>query len=219
MNSKAALRVSIVLFIAFSAPLFRAAAAPIAISGTAGMTSAVEARFQLSGSGFTAQSSTIDWRSPVLVCAQNSTCDVTLQVPASLDFQGIFPDTSSGSLNAVPADVLGGGLTFTGSVFIPPATINTPVAFTVPVTLTGSISGYRLVDCGPGGCALPDLVWNVAVSGTGRLDLSGFGGPPQDAFVTAGYTFTGTATPTPEPSSWLLLGTGLAAFAWRRRKN
>ncbi len=218
MSSKAALRFSIALFGTCTAAVaFSASAAPVAISGTAALAGGIDAQFQFNGSRLSAQSATIDWPSTVLVCNQNSTCDVTLRVPASLNYMGPVPAYSSGSLNGATADLLDGGLTFTGSVFIPTAASGAPVSFTAPVALTGNITGYAL-NC-TFECVQTGPLWSFAVSGTGTLDLSGLGVPPRDVFQIASYTFTGTATPTPEPASWLLLGAGLTAFAWRRRKR
>jgi PEP-CTERM motif-containing protein len=64
-------------------------------------------------------------------------------------------------------------------------------------------------------------LFDATILGTGSamaLYQGGFAGqPPTFGLLAFGYAFNGTASPTPEPSTLLLLGSGLVILAGRRR--
>jgi hypothetical protein len=187
----------------------RASAAPI--SGTASLAGSNSANFDFSGPNLTAMSSTIDWPSLVLVCNINAICDTTSNIPAAFNFQGFMnPGSSSGSFNGVTADILAGNLTFTGSVFVPDGVRD----FNVPVSVHGNIQGYNVnFRAGPP-FILGPLLWDLAISGTGTLSMSAFNlsGSPE-LFRSVEYTFSGDATPIPEPGSIVLVATAIAVLS------
>src|ERR1700720_2238513 len=164
-STKIASRASLVVFVLWST-IDRASAA--SISGTASLIGSNSANFDFSGPNLTAMSSTVNWPNLVLSCNVNAICDTTLTIPAAFDFQGFLnPGSSSGSFNGVTADILGGHLTFTGSVFVPDGVRD----FTVPVSLQGDIQGYNVnFRAGPP-FILGPLLWDLALSGTGTLTI------------------------------------------------
>jgi hypothetical protein len=207
-SAKIASRASLVV-VALWSTIDRASAAPI--SGTASIIGSNSAIFDFSGANLTAMSSTVDWTSLVLACNVNAICHTTLTIPAAFDFQAFLnPGSSSGSFNGVTADILGGNLTFAASVFVPDGVRD----FTVPVSLQGDIQGYNVnFRAGPP-FILGPLLWDLAISGTGTLTMSAFNmsGSPE-LFRSVEYTFSGDATPIPEPGSILLVAASIAVLS------
>jgi hypothetical protein len=161
---------------------------------------------------------------PFLACSPGTPCDPTWTVSAFFTLSSGF---SSGTVGTLSAQTLSGFLTFPGEPFIAPVF---PVGVsdnevTVPVSLVGAIRGYEFL---PPGC-LSDCtgnpVFDLALTGTGSVTLHGFAGssePPGsdvDRFRFAHWTFSGEATVVPEPSTVVLLGSGLAYAAVRLRKR
>lgn len=190
---------------------------PISITGTAGETSATDAFFQFSGPGTNVYSTTADFSSIILTCTPGSFCPMTITVPSAAAFDGdpsLAATGSNGSAFGLSANVIDGSITFSGGAFIP-AGSSLPASFTVPVTVSGTIFGYYFADC-PGDCTPSQLLWTLNISGTGEATFVSSSGAP--FFDEVGYTFTGTASATPEPASLVLLSIGfLGIFAfWYR---
>jgi hypothetical protein len=114
-----------------------------------------------------------------------------------------------------------GVLTFSGFSFT--AGTDSSNFGTGPVTFTGDLTGYVFAPLGceaqPGTCtAVGPQVFHIQLSGSGTGTASGiFAAPDLDVILRLDYTFSGIATTVPEPSSLLLLGSGLIGFAAIRR--
>jgi hypothetical protein len=89
-----------------------------------------------------------------------------------------------------------------------------------PVTFTSEIQGFRLL---PGG-GLGQMVFDLVLSGSGTVTALGDVFEGQVSINQLQYNFTGTASGTvlttvPEPSSVLLVSSGLAGLGWMRRRR
>lgn len=205
------------IFFAFGILAGSACADGVPITGSAGEVGANTAFFEFSGPGTNVYSTTADFSSIILTCTPGSFCPMTITVPSAAAFDGdasLAATGSSGSVSGSSANVIGGSLTFSGGAFIP-AGSSLPASFTVPVTVSGTIFGYYFADC-PGDCSPSQLLWTLNISGTGEATFVSSSGAP--FFDEVGYTFTGTASATPEPASLVLLSIGfLGIFAlWYR---
>lgn len=196
-----------------------ASASPIAITGTASEIGANSANIQFSGSGVNVFSSTSDFGTAVLFCNPGGFCNMTLTVPTSVAFEGfgttVVDGLSNGSLSGVAANAIGGQLTFSGGAFIPDGPF--PADITIPVMVAGTIQGFNVTDC-PEDCPAT-LLWSLTISGTGEASFVNEGDNPF-FYQLVNYTFAGTATPTPEPGTLILLAAGLSGIAlnWGRKR-
>jgi hypothetical protein len=96
-------------------------------------------------------------------------------------------------------------------------------SISVPMTVSGTIVGYQLLNCNSLGddCTLGPQVFSLQVAGTGTGVFLMY---PADAslgvVLGVNATFTGTATSVtavPEPVSLVLTGTGLLGMLVRKK--
>jgi hypothetical protein len=198
-----------------------ARASGIPISGDAYAFSARDYTIEIGGA-LTVYSTTVDAPDTFLICAAGVPCNLSYFIPSCIAFgEMLTPYCSSGSFNGRTADIIGGGLTFTAApIDIPIGSPNQDQGYSVivPVSVSGQIVGYPLVGttCPPLDCELGPAVFTLNIEGTGTLDAEGTL-HSSGRFVVDDLTmlFAGTATPTPEPASVLLLASGLGPIAVR----
>jgi hypothetical protein len=132
-----------------------------------------------------------------------------LSVPFVSTLQGVLGNNAT--LGNQTTDMMTGGLLFSGTFTAPTNANYSTVTF--PVAMIGNVVAFQDLN-GLKGPALFAL--NFKGSGTMTLTIDQFQG--QDLILVASANYSGTATTVPEPSSFLLLGSGLAGIVIIRRK-
>jgi len=152
----------------------------------------------------------------ITLCTPGALCTIPPKdIPTNLFF-----GFSGGEVGGVTADILMGDLTFSSFSFIADPDGDS----SGPVTVTGEIKGYvhLPLGCDALGTCTTDIgpqVFDLQISGTGIGTASGIFTPDGelDVIHAIEYRVSGTATTVPEPSSLLLLSSGLIGFAALRR--
>lgn len=192
----------------------------IPITGTAAQGNAITAGdFNINGPGLSLFQALPDGPDQIGSCTPGIACNFSFSITVSgASFCGYCLGYSSGSLGGHVAEFLQPSLQFTGSgVYTGGASIS------VPMTVSGTIVGYQLLNCNSLGddCTLGPEAFSVHVVGTGTGVFNMF---PADASlgvilgVNASFTGTATsATAVPEPISVVLTGTGLLGMLIRKK--
>ena len=175
--------------------------------------------FGFSGPGVIAFGSSIFHPSNFVQCKPGAMCDFVVSVDTDLSMGVCCVDDSFGSVLGIDANKLGGGLIFTGSMFVP--SNFTVGALSAPaVTVAGDVEGFNQTF--DGFLFHQTLLWSLDVSGAGEGSLSAIGFDGFNViFNSADFTYTGSASPTlptPEPTSFLLFGTGLLGIVLISRR-
>jgi hypothetical protein len=111
-----------------------------------------------------------------------------------------------------------GSLTITSVPFVAPSPNGSaPFSFSTPFTMIGQISGYANF----GGSDNPPL-FTVPLVGAGTATVSGNTRSSAPTYIGQSLAFqfeAATPSPTPEPASMLLVGSGVAALATVKRRR
>ncbi len=88
----------------------------------------------------------------------------------------------------------------------------TPFSFTVPLQVNGVVTAL-----GPNGFL--QKLWTVDFTAKGTATFIGFASSGAITFDEANFSYSGTATVVPEPTTLLLSGSGMVAVYWRSRRK
>jgi hypothetical protein len=186
----------------------------IPISGTAIMGFAsTYGDFDITGPGLVLQQGLPEGPSSLGPCRAGGVCNFSFTIDASgASFCAYCLYLDSGNLGNKVVELLVPNLTFTGSAFYSGGT-----SMTVPMTVSGTIVGYELINCDSSGsnCSLGPKEFTLHISGqaTGQFTMN----PDLNSIVGVYSNFTGTATVAPEPISLVLTGTGLVGILIRKK--
>jgi hypothetical protein len=174
--------------------------------------------FSISGPGLSLSQGTPDGPAVIGSCNLNTVCNFSFFIQSAAQFCAYCIGYSGGSLGGKTADFLDAYLTFTGSAFFSGG--GTTMA--VPMTVSGNIIGYQLVNCVDGvECSLGPAQFSLSIVGQG-IGTFFFPEPGVGVMLGADTTFTGTATvqsTVPEPTSLLLTGTGVLGVLLRKKRT
>ena len=202
-------RTSVVLVALFMAALAPTAVADgIPFTGTALVGNAADLNFSMTGPSLSLFQSAPDGPGPgggLIACTPGTVCNFNFTIGV-----GIFDLNcvcTGGSFQGKTAGFLVGALTFTGSAFVS----SFSSTLTLPVTLAAQLTGYQLLFSPDTGNSLGAELFSLSATGSGILTAI-----PNDTgqfFNPFSYTYSGTATVVPEPTTWLLFASGFLAIA------
>ena len=210
-----------VAFLAISQPA-RADSITLAVSGSGYLGSTYNGISVNGGNLFSIYSAAPDGPAILDTGAVGVPMDLTIY-PSAFSGYGFTDVRIGGSVT----DILNGGLTIASGFTVPASALMTG-SFTAPVTVSGSLQAYTDLTYGTGILTQGPLLGTLDFSGQGMGTFS-IEPTGSDTFVIVYEVgqFKGTGTLnttvhlTPEPTSLVLVGTGLAALALalKRRTN
>ncbi len=201
-----------------SLPTFASSSNSFAFNGSANSVAATQQISQGSGGPFSYSSFVGDAGDTFGNCIVGQLCTSSaVIVPISILPVDIPVVTSSGCLgsvcSALDVGVTGSlALIYNFSFMTPNLKDGTPFSFTVPLQVNGVVTAL-----GPNGFL--QKLWTVDFTAKGTATFIGFASSGAITFDEANFSYSGTATVVPEPTTLLLSGSGMVAVYWRSRRK
>ena len=125
--------------------------------GQPGFNCCFNGDFNIQGLNLSLNQGTPNGPASIGSCTVGTVCNFSYGIGSTATFCTYCTGFSEGSLGTKTADFLAPSLTFTGSAFYPGGS-----SMTVPMTITGTIIGYELVNCNNSvGCSLGPIVFSL----------------------------------------------------------
>ena|SRR5689334_21908725 len=208
--------VGLLFLLLVSTPGFATSINNIAISGTALQGLDISfGDFQFEGNGISLSQGFPVGLSSIGSCTLGAICNLGFNIGSTAMYCSYCKGLSFGSVNGVVVEFLDSNIAFDAS-----GLYSGQSDITAPLTFKGTIVGYKLVNCqGDVDCSLGPKEFSLRINGHGTGDFV-----MSETGIIRGVsaTLTGRASVVPEPTSLLLVGSGLAGIALaeqRRRKK
>ena len=205
-----------ILALALSLSSISTRADSFSVNGTAVSSSieqAIEFSGALSGVAITAEG-------PSIVGLFNPGSVVQLSLPIGIIFE---PDAGFVSLTfgGKTTDIALGGLVFSGTFVVPTASPGDMVNITLPVSMIGNVIAFEDLTLGQGFQTQGPQIFDLRLRGSGTMMIAGevLENGPFVKLDSASISFGGSATTVPEPSSMVLLGSGIMGIIGARRQR